>query len=102
EPGRTAGPNHAVDLIAMEVRRAAASTRRNPLAEHLEHFVEVLTRQVVERISAPHEVEQVLLLDLARCRDRHHLLRQDVEGARRNFDAIQLASAYGPDRRRGL
>ena len=70
--------------------------------EHREHLVVVLAREVAIRSGAAHEVEQLVLVPLARGALGDDLLRQHVERGDRLHDLVEAARADRPRQRRAL
>ena len=68
--------------------------RRIAAGEHVEHVLELLAREVGERVRAADEPVQLVDLDLVLGDDRHDLLRQDVERVARDLRLLDLAAAH--------
>ena len=60
--------------------------------QHQHNFVELITREITERIGALIEREEVILAPFLRPDFGHDLLRQNVERLRRHGDVVQLAA----------
>src|SRR5258705_399386 len=74
----------AVDAITVEVRRAPAAPTGDSFRKHLDHRVEVLAREIAERIGASHQPPEIFFDQLLARRRGDDLLRQDVERVARN------------------
>ncbi len=97
ETRAAAAANTAVDLIAVQKRAAAATLGGDAVGEHLDHGVEIRASEMTIGIGAADEGEQVVFAPVAGRGGGDDLLGEDVEGAVRDFGAVELASADGAD-----
>ena len=62
--------------------------------EHVEHVLQLSTREALEGVRAAHELVELAHLDLLVCADRDDLLREDVERVARDARLLDLAFAH--------
>ncbi len=91
QPGPAPGPQLAVDLVAVQVGRAAAAPGADALGHQLDDLVEVLPRQAGERRRPGDQLEQAVLRPVLGRALGHHLLRHDVQRPVRHDDRVQPA-----------
>ena len=98
EPARARAPaDHAGGSVPDDPRpQLRELVRRIAAGEHVEHVLELLAREVGERIGAADEPVQLLDLDLVVGDDRDDLLREDVERVARDLRLLDLAAAHRP------
>ena len=76
----------------MQMCAAPPALRMKTFGQHQHNFVELITREITERIGALIEREEVILAPFLRPDFGHDLLRQNVERLRRHGDVVQLAA----------
>jgi hypothetical protein len=84
QAGPARGPQAAVDAVAVEQRAP-------PFGMKADHLVELLPRQVAIGPGPPNGLEQRALVPGLGHAGGHHLLREDVERARRRGSAVEEA-----------
>ena len=100
---RSSASAHApVHLIAMNERAATAVFRRETLADHFQHGVEIAALQFAIRPRSGDELEHLVFAVVIAGRLRDDLLREDVERCVVGNDPIELAAFHGTKKRRAL
>ena len=96
----TAPSAHAmVNLIAVQQRSTASTRSGNAFGQHVDHGIEISSRQVPVRVSGAHQGEQFVLSIIAAGRLSHDLLRQNIQRILRDFEVFQIAFQNGMDER---
>ena len=97
QPGALAGPQPAVDAVAVQVGAMPAALRRDAFAEHLQHRVVIVARQVAIRIRPAAQLEERVLVPVVAGDGGDDLLGQDVQRRTRDLDAVEPALADRAD-----
>jgi hypothetical protein len=93
---------HAVDGIAVDVRRAMTAARGESFGDHAHDRQVLVAGQRRIRLRPRENVEQRTLAPLGRRHLGDDLLREHVERLRRDREAIELAAAHRIEERRAL
>jgi hypothetical protein len=102
EPGAAPRAEPAVDPIAVQVGARASLLGRDALGHEREHGLPVGVAQRAIRMGAAHEREQRALVPVVGGDGRDELLREDVEGPRRDRERVERALAHRADEGRAL
>ena len=93
---RRDGLHLMVDAVAMQVGAATAPAVRHTLRQHRDYGVKLLAWQRPVRVRSRHQVVQVVLRPLVGDGGGDDLLRQHVEGPRRDRQCVQPATLDRP------
>ena len=103
QAGAPAGPQPAVDTVAVQVRPAAPPAGRDPPGHQLDDLVEGRPVEPGVRRGPPDQLEQLVLRPLLRRRHLgHELLGEHVERGDRRFEDVEVAGPDGRQQRGAL
>ncbi len=99
EAGVAAAAELVVHGVVIDQCSMSASPGGEPVGEHTDHFIEFRTFERAIRIGTPEEIEQLLLIPLARGHFRDNLLGEYIERLLGNPQAVEFAAAHGIQQR---